>query len=186
MATVVTPKNWVAGTDYTTATNLNTGRDVAMQLQGSAPTGGQGALDFFRAVQGTAQTGLAISTYVSITFATGDELLDAAGGHGATNPSRYVGQTPGWYEVSGIVSFASNSSGRRYAQLALNGSPINGTQVSCPAMSSGATDIAIPTTFVQMNGSTDYVEIQGFSDQASWGTNVATGSSALTVRWVHV
>lgn len=177
------PHAWTAGDDAT-STALQTLTDSITQLQGGTPTASGTILDMYRAVQATAQTGLTASTFMSITFDTTSEVYDDAAGHSTvTNNSRYIGKTAGRYEVSGVVGFAANATGRRYVQALLNGAIINGTSAGVPAMSSGLSAVPVPTFYVTLNGTTDYVEIQGFSDQASWGTSV--NASAMNVKLVH-
>lgn len=187
MTTLPTPATLVANTKPTAA-NFNTFRDALQQLQGGTPTGGQGPLDFFTAVQDAAQTGLTISTFVSITFDASTEVVDIAGGHDtSTNNSRYTGKTPGYYEVQGCVAFAGSASGvRRLARIALNGTGIGGSRGSSPPLSTVDCVASTPTVYVYLNGTTDYVELQGFADYASWATTISTdAASRLSVRWVH-
>lgn len=184
---LVTPHAWTAGDDAT-STSLQTVTDAVTQLQGGTPTGTGTVLDFFRATQGTAQTALTISTFVSITFnATTDEAIDLAGGHTATNASRYVGQNAGWYEVRGTVGFTGSASGtQRLAQITLNGTVVEGSRQGAPPLASNNVPVATGTVYVQMNGTTDYVEVQGLADYASWSTVVSTGNkSSLHVKFIH-
>lgn len=183
-----TPATITAGTNPTAA-NFNTFRDSLQQLQGGTPTGGQGAFDFYSAVQATAQTGLTVSTYVAITFATTSEIVDVAGGHDpASNPSRYVGKMPGYYELDATVAFAGSASGaRRLVEWRLNGGGgIAGSGGSAPPLSTNITTARTAKVFQYLNGTTDYVELYGFADYASWATAVSGASaSCITVRWVH-
>jgi hypothetical protein len=180
------PHAWTAGDDAT-STALQTLTDSITQLQGGTPTASGTVLDFFSAAQATAQTGLTASTFVSLTFDTTSELVDAAAGHSTvTNNSRYIGKTAGWYEVSGMVSFATNTTGRRYGALAVNGAAISACAASGVGMASSPVDVTIPVRWVFLNGTTDYIEIQGFSDQASWGTSVSgIHTSLLSIRFLH-
>jgi hypothetical protein len=180
------PHVWIAGDDAT-STALQTETDSIVQLQGGTPTATGTILDFFRAVQATVQSGLTAATFVSITFDTTSEVFDFAGGHSVvTNTSRYIPQVAGIMEVSGCIAFATNATGRRFSQIALNGAAVAGSQGGCPGIVTSATDVTQPVVYVTVNGTTDFIEIQGFSDQASWGTSILNSSaSALNVRWVH-
>jgi hypothetical protein len=86
---LVTPHAWTAGDDAT-STAMQTLTDGITQLQGGTPSGSGTALDFFRAVQSVAQTGLTISTFVSVTFST--EAIDSAGGHSTSSNTRQNGK----------------------------------------------------------------------------------------------
>lgn len=187
MGSLPTPATITANTKPTAA-NFNTYRDALQQLQGGTPTGGQGALDFFSAVQATAQSGLTINTFVAITFATTSEVIDSAAGHDpASNSSRYTPKVPGYCEVSGAVWFAGSASGtRRLSRLAKNGTVVDGSGGSCPPLSTNNTCAPVTTSIIFFNGTTDYVEMFGFADYATWGTVVnAEATSRLNVRWLH-
>lgn len=189
MTSLISPATYAAA-QIVTETDLNLIRDVNQQLQGRAPTGGQGALDFFSAVQATAQTGLASGALVSITFDTTSEIIDSAAGHSTTvNNSRYIGKTPGYYELTGSVGFAGSASGaRRMAQFAFNGTAVAGSEAGFfTGGNAGACAANACTSYVYMNGTTDYVELQGYADYASWATVISGGvASRFNVRWIHV
>lgn len=183
---LVTPHAWTAG-DNATSTFMQTLTDAISQLQGSAPAAG--ALDLFRATQATAQTGLTSSVFTSITFATGAEIIDSASGHSeTTDTSRYVGKTPGYYDLTGAVAFAAVSSGTyRAARFAKNGTAIDGSRgFATPVAGTIAASAVCAPTAVYLNGTTDYVELQGSADYASWGTIVSSEiRSSFGIRWVH-
>jgi hypothetical protein len=186
--TLPTPATISANTNPTAA-NLNTYRDSAQQLQGLSPTGGQGPLDFFTAIQSSAQTGLGTGNN-AITFSSADEVIDSASGHvGGATASKYTGQTPGYYEVSGVVAHAGSTSGtNRTSFVSLNGNPIGGSRNQTgPAGAAVAVCLPTPVVYVYMNGTTDYVELYGGADYASWATVASTSAACrLNVRWVHV
>lgn len=137
----------------------------------------------FSGVQGTAQS-IPNGAWTSFTIDT--ELLDADGGHSTvTNTSRYTATVPGTYLVIGTSGWAGNVTGKRWVRLALNGAAINGT--GCGSDAHAAINVGghATSTVVALNGSTDYVEVQG--QQASGGalnTNVTDFAPSLRVFWI--
>lgn len=129
------------------------------------------------------------STGVAVQLTS--ENADTYSGHSnVTNSSRYTGPAPGWYWVSGSVSFAPNTTGDRKAWISVNGTALGYTNVQVSANSSGsnATTLSVPATLVQLNGSTDYVEI--WAAQTSGGSlnlNPNTNNeSSMSVSWDHM
>lgn len=137
----------------------------------------------------TVSQSVASASWTDLTLDT--ESVDTYGGHSTTtNTARYVAQVPGYYMVSGVSAFLGNVTSARGAAIALNGVLINGHGGIAQAVSSTTypTAIATPTREVFMNGTTDYVTIQGF--QASGAALSTTPSSStlqssLYVRWSH-
>jgi hypothetical protein len=136
----------------------------------------------FTGYQTTAQS-VTNTAWTSLNIDTED--LDGYGGHSNTvNPSRYTPTVPGTYLLIGTVGFASNATGYRCARLCLNGSLIKGTGVQLPATTGiwGATTLG----FVVCNGTTDYLELQGWqSSGAALNTNPnAESSPAFRALWI--
>lgn len=137
----------------------------------------------------TATQSLASATNIAITMDS--SFLDTYGGHSnTTNTSRYVGQVPGYYAVYGVVAYANNTTGRRAATIGKNGSitVVNGGFGIFQAL--GGTDISCAQAFgiVQLNGSTDYVEIygnQGSGVAVSTVVGATVQQSMLMVWWLH-
>lgn len=113
----------------------------------------------------------------SFTFSDGSpetipfssEEWDTYGIHStSSNTSRLKPVYPGKYRFTGGVAFQSNPTGSREAMFYLNGSPIAGSsgRVQAPSISTAGATVARPTT-VQMNGTTDYVELVGAAYGAS-------------------
>lgn len=137
----------------------------------------------FSGYQASAQS-IANAAWVSFNIDT--ELLDADGGHSTiTNTSRYTATVPGTYLVIGTSGWAGNVTGKRWVRLALNGSAINGTACGSDAHTSLNVGGHSTSTIVTLNGSTDYVEVQG--QQASGGalnTNVTDFAPSLRLFWL--
>lgn len=179
MATVPTVLTAAIGDDLTAAGfNAGVGNALTFLLRG-AP--------FCAINQGTAQAAFAASTFTSITFDT--EVADTDSQHStSSNTSRInIGTTLGFYLVTGVVAFASNSTGgTRRAQLALNGTGIGGSQGISP-VSSSIVSAAINPTVVQATSSGDYIELQGWHDASSSVATLVSGSyrCSLTALFVR-
>ena len=142
--------------------------------------------------QAVAQTGWVSASTNDITFTT--EVLDRDGQHStASNTHRVViGNTLGWYRVSGVVVFAGNTAATLLrANISLNGTAVNGSYVSlgvaAATLSSSATALSTNSVLVQATTATDWVSLQGLVTAASGtlGTAVSGAvTSSLTVEWV--
>lgn len=121
--------------------------------------------------------------YAAITFDS--TIVDTYGGHSnTTSNSRYVCQDAGWYEVSGIVAFGSNTTGVRDAFIGKNGVNPNYTTLTAnPVGGSTPTCVAVASVPIQLAVG-DYVELYGLSGTTG---NVGTvaGSSVMVVRSIH-
>lgn len=137
----------------------------------------------FRGRQTSVQP-LTTGTFTAITWDTED--VDSANGHDtSTNPSRYTAQYAGWYQVSGGVSFANNSTGYRQTVWGVNGSLIFDYFASMGAVNGTGTRSVARTLMVYL-AIGDYVELHGWQNgSASLNTEVASGTqSSINVRWV--
>lgn len=176
MATLPSFRTWVAG-EIVTAAYMNTNvRDAG---------------NFFVAVpiaelrQATLQS-VANSTFVALSFDVSD--LDTDSGHSnTTNNTRYTGKTAGWFQVSGSAVFATNATGARGTLWAKNGTAATSAGTLL-ASSGGAFNTWVPAKVkhIQLNGTTDYIELQGFqSSGGALNTVVNNDTSGMSVRWVH-
>lgn len=121
----------------------------------------------------------------STAIAIDTSVLDTYAGHSnTTNNSRYTAQQSGYYLVIGSVGLGGNATGNRICQVNKNGTNVplgivvglapaagNGTQLQCVAL-------------VQLNGTTDYVEVGVNQTSGSSLTTSGTGTG-MTVIWVH-
>lgn len=154
-------------------------------------------------VQAAAQTGLANNTQVAITFTTED--IDTDGYHSTSvNTTRITPTRPGYFITSGVV-FA-NFSGLTVDVTGLDANVRkNGVTNLAPAARLGAgaaskvqtaynslhdqaIGLVIPPTYIDMNGSTDYLELvgRGAGGGGTWATNQsAQFSSVLCCEFVR-
>lgn len=115
-----------------------------------------------------------------------DSDVDSIGAHdNVTNNSRYTCRYPGWYLISGGISWASNATGRRGSRYAVNGSAYNASGVLINA--SAAVGLTYPTdaNLVYLTVG-DFVELQAFQDSGGSLNTVASNESAarFCVKWV--
>lgn len=151
---VPTPRTWQVG-DLAAASgsvNLNTElRDTANYL--CAPP-----IAILRST-----TGQSIPNNVlpmtTVTFDAED--VDTYNGHSTvTNTTRYTAQVAGWYHVLGHADFQANATGRRAAQLFVNGTGVRQNESPvCTAASSPTTCIVEASLYLNVG---DYVELALF------------------------
>lgn len=127
------------------------------------------------------------ATYTALLFDSED--VDSDNAHSTvTNTSRYTAQTSGWFRFDGGCSFAANATGRRILAWFKNGSIINGNTVMLGNAGGGATtDIPARSKLIQMNGSTDYVELSAYQESGGALLTFANSSEQphMSVFWVH-
>ena len=93
-------------------------------------------------------------------------VIDNYSGWVAGSPSRWTVPVAGIYLVSGLLSWASNATGLRTAEIGVNGTTVPGTQTRITPVSGSAT--AIPTLAKLITlAVNDYVELRSF--QSSGG-----------------
>lgn len=176
MGTVPPTRTWTPY-ERLTAALLNTEvRDALDFLLSTRP--------LFWAVQAVEQS-LANATWTPLTFTS--HIMDRDGGHStAVNVSRYVGKTPGYYEVQGVVA-AYVTTGGLVAALRRNGASVKGAVSSTAGISVPAASAAVTPTFVvYMNGSTDYVEVWAYQSTGAAVNSVSSAdfASMLRVKWL--
>lgn len=138
--------------------------------------------------QTSAQT-VSNNTWTVITLDVED--IDTNGAHSTvSNTSRFTCPTgyDGYYEVSGGVSWASNSTGQRWSRLLKNGTEIDGSGNNIDGNSSNQTLTDARTVIVSLAAG-DYVELAGFqSSGGNLATYVAFGyvQSYMTVKRVMI
>ncbi|MDP9799341.1 hypothetical protein J2S43_007853 [Catenuloplanes nepalensis] len=136
--------------------------------------------------QATAQP-LSTATWTSITM-TAEDLDDDPIGSSAhsnsANTSRWTAAYPGWYRVGGAVAFAGNTAGQRGARWAVNGTPLDGSEVIIPAAVSGVLAVPARSMLVPL-GVGSYLELQGWHTAGTTLSTYATttGQSSMDISW---
>lgn len=125
------------------------------------------------------------STWTAVTMTA--EVVDTISGHSlVTNTSRYTPNVSGTYEVYGQVAFAINATGDRGAQFRKNGAVTDGLQYGAARAMSGGNfaGIAVTSGMVNLNGSTDYIEVYAFQD--SGGTISTSYGAGFTTSFMQI
>ena len=165
------------GTKYTAST-ITSGSGISV-------TNGSGSIT----VANTQNTGPAFSAYLStdqsianatfVKVALNTKEFDTNSNFDNSTNYRFTPTVAGYYQINGSIS--CSSTGGAFETLALisifkNGSEYKrGTQIPTPA--TGTIEVIV-SSIVYFNGSTDYVELYGFSVCVSG--NVFTGGSNVT------
>lgn len=141
-----------------------------------------------RLTQQAAQS-LANATSAPITFGAGSEEIDTHGWHDTTtNPARITPTKAGRYRVQGTVNVASSSAVTiLYATIGKNGATLQPLPRQKPAATVTTTSAQV-SAIVELNGTTDYIELYGnqtsggaLNTQASGGVN-----SVLELEYIGV
>ncbi|MEK8108646.1 hypothetical protein NKG94_34420 [Micromonospora sp. M12] len=169
---------WTNGVDALNSTNLNAYIRDPLKFLMSPPR----AKLRQTSVQ-TLTTGVAAALLFQAE--TVDTDVDGIGGHStSSNTSRYTARYPGWYQVSGGCSFATNVTGLRLLRWAVNGATITGNDVSLVPVTGSSTRMPARTELVLLDIG-DYVEL--LAQQTSGGnlnTAVSTEEqSTMNVIW---
>jgi hypothetical protein len=103
-------------------------------------------------------------TWTAINFQVED--FDSANGHSTSvNITRYTATVAGKYKIGGKVSFEPNSTNARGVRVHKNGTVVAGSEVMLPTPSGVVACIPVPSdVFVELNGTTDYVEIAAWQN----------------------
>jgi hypothetical protein len=135
-----------------------------------------------------AQSAQSISdnTHTAVTFGVGSTVVDTHGYHSETvNSSRVTPLIAGWYKVSGGYATSARADYvTLQASLRLNGSNIASDHRTGPNATSTTRGISVGPIYVELNGSTDYVEIGAYQDNtANAAANTAvSGSTTSTLQ----
>ena len=129
---------------------------ATLDLSNATQTGVGGANSpYFQAYQsGSAQTIGATWTKVQIN----NEVVDSANAYDNSSNYRFTPQTAGKYYVYGQVTSATSTDMDR----CMSGIYLNGSRVSQTNSFNGDSSSAHTATIVNLNGSSDYVELYGY------------------------
>ena len=133
-----------------------------------------GNMPAFSAYAGSAQNGLSSNTYVKVALNT--ENFDTNSNFDTSN-YRFTPTVAGYYQFNGALRATGTSITLITCSLYKNGSEyVRGNQIS-GTLSGG--NIAVVSSVIYCNGSTDYIELYGLVT-ASSGINFEANSSAST------
>lgn len=175
---VPTERTWVDGDDLDTTT-LNGGVRDPITFLMERPT---------VQLRQTASQVVATSTFVALTFTTGEDI-DSEGGHDTgSNTSRYVAQEDGWYQFSGAVSLEANTSGRRLCRWAKNGTEVSGSRIEIEVVTGGGDCIFSARTMLISLSAGDYVELHAWQSSGANRNTVVSAAelqSSMTGVWMR-
>ncbi len=140
----------------------------------------------------SANQAVANSAWVTVTWDLEDvdTDIDGIGGHSTTNPSRYTARYPGWYQLSGGVTWTASTTSYRGTRWLLNSSPVNGSATVEAPTAAGSPSYAARTILVPLAVG-DYVEMDVLH-AAGAGISIIGGSAggeqtcSMEVRWVSL
>lgn len=121
------------------------------------------------------------AVFTDITFTTED--WDTFAGHSTSvTTARYTGTHAGVYDLAGGIAFTANASGVRIAQWAKNGTALPASDSSSPSLGAGAATRLVARPYqVFLNGTTDYVTLQGFQDRGGSLDTISSGAAACSM-----
>jgi len=164
-----------AGQSYTLTFPQSISADTFLKTDGSgnlsfAAAGGTNTPAFL-ATQ--ANTGFSAGAYSKIAYAT--EVLDTDNAYDNSTNYRFTPQTAGYYYIFARVAFDNDSaSSRQVARILKNGSEVarGDIQLSGSYFANNNTSMQVDY-IIQFNGSSDYVEVQGYTEQNGATKNTA-------------
>ena len=106
-----------------------------------------------------------VNTKVNIDTKTGDGLFDTNGYFDTVN-KRYVPQIAGYYQFNGTIRVSGTSITRIVSFLYKNGIPYEYGQAINPSSTSSSQHVLV-SSLIYMNGTTDYVELNGTATATS-------------------
>lgn len=173
MSAVPTPATIYTGVSDSSEFNAGV-RDVLLFLIGKPIAG----------LRQTAAQSIPNTTFTPVTF--GAEDIDSANGHdNVTNNSRYTAVYAGWHLVAGGCGFVANVTGRRILAWYVNGSAVNGGQLSYPATAANDADYPARTMLVFL-AIGDYVELNVYQESGgalNTASVTATLQAHMAVSW---
>ncbi|HEY9375049.1 hypothetical protein [Streptomyces sp.] len=129
----------------------------------------------------------AVSSNTNTPIFWNGEDLDTDGGHSnVTNPSRYTVATAGYYQLSAVVVWGTNSNGYRQIFFAKNGVTTSRYgMIYTFVRGIGGAQICMSTSVVLGLQAGDYVEVWGYQNTGgSLDVSVSNQDSRFEIEWV--
>jgi hypothetical protein len=132
---------------------------------------------------------LTTATVTALAWPT--KVTDRDGGWSSGSNTRYTAQTPGYYDLSACVEFASSSAGARIAYYRVTtgsnnpggaGNTTNFADKACSAANATVTrlDLGAASPYLYLD---DYVEVYAYQNS---GGNLATGTNYWTIALISL
>ena len=111
-----------------------------------------------------------------------DNIYDPSALHNpASNNTNIFIKSPGWYRLTGIITFASNATGKRGARFMWNGNLIDRSTVLLAG--SSACDAVLVTSIIKYADPGDNFRMQGFQDSGG-ALNFKGNESSFSVELI--
>jgi hypothetical protein len=112
------------------------------------------------------------------------EVEDTHGWHStSSNTSRITPNVAGWVEVTSVIHFAGNSTGRRAGVVKLNGGTPNYGEIKAAGSASGVSAFVVRE--IEVNGTTDYIEVFPFQDSGGALNTADVTNTFVSVKWLR-
>lgn len=136
----------------------------------------------------TAAQSLPNNTWTGVIFDLEDvdTDVDGVGGHSTvSNRHRYTARYPGWYQCSGGVGFATNTTGIRGVRWAVNGTGLSGNQATAAPTTGAVASVPARTKYIYLDEG-DFVELQAFQSSGGALNTAVTADQqpSASIRWV--
>lgn len=123
-----------------------------------------------------------VSPYNTAPFQSSTE--DNWGGHSnVTNNTRYTVPVAGTYRVSGLITWTTNGTGIRAAEIFKNGSAVAGTNAIMQVASSNFSTVQCPAVNVPCVVG-DYLELGGYQNSGA-SLNTVTSGTFMSIEFLH-
>ena len=140
-------------TDAVGPTQLNEASNYA--FTGTVTGAGESNTPYFQAYRGSSTQSISAGSWTKVQINT--EIVDSANAYDNSSNYRFTPQTAGKYYIYGqVTNSTSTDMDRTMSGLYLNGSAVSQTNTFSSDSSSAHT-----ATIVDLNGSSDYVEMYG-------------------------
>lgn len=110
--------------------------------------------------------------------------IDNWGGHSnTTNNTRYTVQVAGTYQVSALMTWTTNGTGVREADLMKNGSAFAGCVATSQVSAAQFCSVQLPAYNIACNVG-DYIEVGGYQNSGA-ALNTVVGGCYFAVTYLH-
>ena len=168
---VPSQRTWSVG-DIVTAAMMNANVRDAVNFLAQPP--------LFVGYQANAQS-LPATAWTAISLDS--SLADTYSGHSnAVNNSRYTAAVTGYYFVFGMVAYASNSTGARFAAIYANGAPTTYGPASSQGAVSGYQTLSYALALVPLAAG-GYVDLRAYTNAAVSTQVGTTGQASMMAAW---
>ena len=148
----------------------------------TANTFGAGTGPAFAAYWGGADQSISSSTWTKVTLSS--EIFDTANAFDSTTNYRFTPQVAGYYQINASIRIIGNSANNKVLGIYKNGSVLYSMDTYSPASVTyiNSYNPVSMSVIIYLNGSSDYVELYGYSNGTGTGFNGGLGG-VNTAPW---